>query len=526
MAAPTPAPEPQRGGRLLGLTSLFPPLGLGVVGVLGHVRELPRVLQLTLGVFAVTQLVAALLTPSPLLSVALAAVRSALVAGWVTYGFQAGPHLRLSPLAWALAALSLAALALAAWLRLSAGPDTLLPTALEFLYVTSNSMSIFGMVMVLLALLGPRHWHLTARLPLGVLGSAVMVLGQGRTAWLALGAALLLGLRGRWATPVRLTALALAALTLALPQGRGWVQAAASDSLSGRERIWSDGVQIAQTFPLGGTGPYQYGAYASPFVDPCTTLRTLETVLPTCPAWVQHIGQPWVIAHSGVLHPLAETGMVGTLGWLLLYGTVLLGAWRSGWPLARAVIGGLLVINLLDNATLLPSPGYAELFLALGGAAWAAQRRLSEREAPTVAPGAPAVSGQAAALGAGVGLLTAAVPWWLVLPQQPAGVEVQRLLTPGQYQAGEVYGLYADLRWTAPQGAGYLSVEQCSPLNICQHIGGAAFEGGQLADWVYARLQSEDPTVILRAVATNRERPALPVVLETWEVKRVDPQGE
>ncbi|UFA51508.1 O-antigen ligase family protein [Deinococcus radiophilus] len=535
MAAPTPVPKPGvprqpsalGGGRLLAAAQLFPPLGAGVLGWLGRVRELPTLLQAALGIFVLTQVVAALLTAQPLLSLGLALLRSALVVGWMTYGYSYGRRLNLGWVTGALALVSVLALAMAAWLRMTAGPDTVLPRGLEFLFITSNGMSIVGMVLVLLALLGLRHWSVISRVLLGLLGAGVLVLGLGKAAWLALGVGLLLSLRGRWGQGLRWGMLVLAALALAVPSTRAQVLTLFGNSLSGREQVWTDASRIFSASPLGGTGPYQYGASAAPFGDPCATLRTIEAVVPSCPAWVEGLSQPWIIAHNGTLQALAETGLVGAAGWFLLYGAVLLGAWKSRWPLARALTGSLLVVNTVDNAILLPSPGYAELFLVLGGASWAAwlarPEEASQEAAALPAGSAPAL--QLAALGGAVGVGTAAVPWLLAAPTAPVQVELRRLLTPAQYQSGEVYGLYADLSWAQDlAGDGYLSVEQCSDLNICTRIGGARFEKGRLSEWVYARIREEGPdaqNVALRLTVADQSRLASALVLKEWKVSRV-----
>lgn len=518
-----PSPLPVGGGKLLGTVQLFPPAGIAVLASLRRFRELPALLQAVLSLFVASQLLAALWAPQVTLSLALALLRGVVVTGWVTYGFVKGRHLNMGWVAGALAVVSLLALALAGWLRDGRALEASSGTGLEFLYITANGMSIVGMVMIFLALLGLRHWSLAWRTLLGTLGAGVLILGMGKTAWLAVIFGLVLALTGRWATWLRWGLLGVMALMVTIPEGRAIMLNTIGTSLSGREQVWADAARISTSFSVGGTGPYQYGHWAAPFGNPCATLRTVEAVIPQCPSWVASLGQPWIIAHNGTLQALGETGLVGTAGWFLLYGAAVLGAWKSRWPLARAVTGGLLLINTVDNALLFPSPGYAELFMVVSGAAWArwAAQPDGEQSVGTQQRWSGWPAAQLSLLGAGLAVGTVAVPWLLVTPTDSIRLEQRRLLTPAQYEAGEVYAIYADLsqarRWNK---TGYLSLEQCSELSICSRIGGGRFNQGQFRDWVYGRIKREDTLVRLRLTVADTSRLGSALVIKEWKVRR------
>ncbi|MFC6592965.1 O-antigen ligase family protein [Deinococcus lacus] len=564
MAKPTPAADPSRlpatqgqgsSGRFLAAAVILVPLGAAVLGQLRHFRALPSEMQALLSAFVVLQLVAALFTPHPIISLALAGLRAAVLVSWIVYGYQRASTLQLKWLAGALAGVVAAAAALAAYLRLQAGPGDPLPRALEFLYISSNGMSVLGMLLVFLAAL-QGSWHWTARMLLGLVGTTSLVLGMGKTAWVACALGLAAAywprlpawLRGSSVAAALAGLLAVAALPQLQNTLRTWLPPV-RQALSGRDTVWADAARTAQAHPLGGTGPYQYGAWAAPN-DPCATLTTLESVSSACPAWLNSFGQPWRIAHNAALHAFAETGTVGGAGWLLLFGAAVFGAWKSRWPLARAVVAGSVGLNTLDNVTLLPSPGYAEIFFVIVGASWGlyAQREKAAK-APDAGQAADNLNrtktlGQVTALSAAVAVGTLAVPWVLMTPPGlPGRVEVQHFITPPHYEPGEVYALYAQLHWPAQQKQStrkpYLVIEQCTRLNICSRIGGASFAdaaemvsagqvgaeagGYELKEWVYARVTSTpEQTVRLRA-SVFVPGTGLPLAeLATWEVSAVE----
>ncbi|GGR53932.1 hypothetical protein GCM10008959_14310 [Deinococcus seoulensis] len=505
---------------MLGALPVFPPVSVVSLSALGAWKTVPAGLTVPLAVFAVTQLAAALFTSQVLLSLGLAALRTALVCALVLYGATRGASLNLKWLAGGISMVCVLALVLQSlttgWVGVQGG---LRP--LEFLFSSSNGMSVLGVVLVWLALL-QRAWGWHWRVPVGLLGVAITVLGDGRMAWAALLIGLLAAWRGRLATAVRVL-LMVPLLVVAVWDGaRQPVAEFMGPVISGREEVWTNAANVARSLPVGGAGPYQFGGLAAPFSDPCQTLETLQEVMPGCPAWLSGLQQPWLIAHNGVLQALVETGWVGLLGWAVLWGALLWGAWRSGWAVARAAVAGLLTLNTLDNVTLLPSPGYAEVFFILGGAAWGVWASQPEQ-----LPGTsrslrhwPVGLGNALLLGSALTVTTIWVPWTLITPDRLPPVQVGQVLLPPQYEPDEVYGLYVQLKTSEP--GVYVAVEQCSVQNICVRIGGARFNGVTLEDWVYARVKPDhqDPVVRMRLVISREVRPASRQVLREWEVTR------
>lgn len=504
MTEPISSRPPRRsGGRLLGWLPLIPPLSVLTVGALRDWRSLPGTLRAALLLFVLTQVVAALLSPQPMVSLLLGGLRGAVICGLVAYGARAGRDLNLRPFALGVAALCVAALVTQSLLGWRTPQGTF--RALEFVYANANSLSVLGVLLVCLAL-WDRSWG-AWRWPLGTLGLAVAVLGQGRMAWLACAVGLLAAWRGRRATLTRSALLLLALGALAWAPARQALVTVLGPAISGREAVWETAARVADRWPWGGAGAYQYGAQAQAFPDGCAVPDTLTRLAPGgCPAWLTGVRQPFLIAHNGVLHVLAESGRVGLPGWLILWGTLLWGAWRSGWPLARAVVAGMLTMNVLDNATIIPSVGYAELFFVLGGAAYAA------------VPHSRAALGLGLLTGAALGVLTLLAPWVLGRPAPLPPVTLRTLLLPPTYQAGEVYAIYTDLHISTVAPL-YLAIEQCDAQQRCLRIGGSTIPRGSVQDWVYARLRPGGEQR-LRLVLSDAQRTANGFVLREWVVQR------
>ena len=85
---------------LLAAIPIFPPLYLAALGALGQLRTLPLTARRVLFFFAATQVIAALFTPQPLLSVGLAAARTLLILAMIAAGVYLRDSRHLRPLLW------------------------------------------------------------------------------------------------------------------------------------------------------------------------------------------------------------------------------------------------------------------------------------------------------------------------------------------------------------------------------------------------------------------------------------------
>lgn len=502
--------------RWLGLVPVFPPVSVLSLLAWRAWKGLPKWLRWVLILFVASQVTAALFSPQPVLSLGLAMARAALVGGLVLYGWSRGERLQLRGFAVSIAIVLTTSLGF--WLWNSGENGAARP---EFFWVGSNGIGVLGAVLVWLMVLQEGRWPIWRALGV-LLGVLALWWSEAYAAWLGLGVGLLFAMSHPVVRVMRLLVAAGAAAVLLWRPWRDPLLATVGPLLSGREGVWQAAARISEAFPWGGTGPYQYGSWASPLADRCRTLPVLETILNRadgCPEWLAQLQQPWLIAHSGLLHALAETGWVGTFGWLLLWGILTAGVWLARWPLGQATFLGLLTISLVDNVTLVPSPGYAELFYILGGAGVA---RLVQQE-PTKSVGVSLV-GTGAGVGGLLALCSAGVIWVLSIQVILGTVQVYRLLLPASYQRDEVYAVYADLRLPEPPPTGvFLSVEQCSSLRICQRIGGAQLVENRLQDWVYARIVPghQEAEVTLQITLAPRNQTGAGQVLKRWTVTRV-----
>lgn len=336
---------------------------------------LPRQWGLFLALFVGVQLLAACFTPAPAVSALTALVRSLLTVALIMTGWRLARSdvLRLAILGYAL----VAAVAFATTLLLPG--HGLLSSRLVHPYYTTVSLGLGGALGVLTALTwkGGPGWLRWG----GGLTCLLMFLWSGSRGPLV---ALLAGLLGIAAVSWRgrkglLLANVGAALlgggTLLVSSGTsGTVLSRLSDStLNSRGAYWADALDAAQRWPLGGAGTYQLGpSLSTQFGESCQMwLASAQGFGEACPAWASQLRGAWLIAHNTALHLLGETGILGLSAWLALLAALTVCAWRSRDPLLNGLLWAGLAMGLVDNPTLLPSLGHAELFWLAGGIALA-----------------------------------------------------------------------------------------------------------------------------------------------------------
>ncbi len=347
---------------VIGLTPVFPPLYLVAFGGLRSLRDLPCVMRWVLLFFAVTQLTAALFTPRPLASLVLAAARVLFLLAMISAGVWLRDSRRLRPLVW--------------------GYTLVFGTAWIYTLVTLGLPGVQGRLshpyyyIVSLGLLGAICLWLVVswrgaspwwRIPVGALATITMVATGSRGPLLAfvigIVAATLNGGRHFLRLLIPLLLIGVAAFGL-VPQLRAVnpLERLATGGLTGRDEVWQNAWDAFQFNPAGGSGPYQLGPYLTfLYKDGCTLNPVLEQNGIHCPAWLRPYTGAWLIAHNAALHVLAETGVIGALGYLAVF---LLGAWRT-WrsrdSLLVAVFWGFTAMNLVDVVIAVPSPHFAEL---------------------------------------------------------------------------------------------------------------------------------------------------------------------
>lgn len=134
--------------------------------------------------------------------------------------------------------------------------------------------------------------------------------------------------------------------------------------------------------PIGGVGPYQLGPYLSfLYRGGCRLWDAAERLGFSCPSWLEPFYGAWLIAHNVVLQALGESGVVGTLGWLVLYLFAGYAVFRAREPLMAAIFTGFMAMGLVDNPTAVPSLHLGEVFWVAVGMAMAQARLFSGGEA-------------------------------------------------------------------------------------------------------------------------------------------------
>lgn len=466
---------------MLGLLPIIPPLALLSLWNLKDLKQLPKPWLTLLGVFLGTQLLAATLTPDPRLSVPLALARAALTVALLLTGYTLGTTRALRPALIGYALVALTAFATTLLLH----PTEALNTRLIHPYYTSVSLGLAGTLGLLLAVTwqgGPLWWR-----TLGGLTSLSMFLWSGSRGPLialiaGLIAALAVSLKSQW-RPALIALTGAAALIFALqtnaPGGltTNVTGRFMENTLTGRGAYWADALNTTRTHPWGGVGPYQLGPHLTTQYSPTSCqlwLKKDRYGLNTCPPTLNQLRGMWLIAHNTAFHLLGETGIVGLSGWLALMGALALTTWRSRDPLLNALTWATAAIGLVDNPTLLPNLGHAELYWLAGGLAIAQTQHSKHPTTHTLnlAPAAPLIGC--------VLLVYFTLPLWLDRikpPPTPNLPTFQAITMPTQLNAGEATSLF--MQASIPAGQYPYTLQACPTSQPCQTLTSGTLNGPQ-----------------------------------------------
>lgn len=356
---------------LIALVPVVPPLYLAAFAALGYWRALRPLARGVLLFYLGSQLAAALLAPSPLLSVPLALVRGLFVVALLLAG------VRLADVRWLhylLAGLVVVYL-LAFWTSFAAFGPHFLERRLVHPYYTTVSIGLAGALGVLLALDWRARWWW--KLPVAALALAALAFSgsRGAMAVLVVGglvAAMLRGRRYLWGLAAAGGVAGLGYLLLASGERVTALARLFSLNPSGRDLVWERAYAAFVQHPWGGVGPYQLGPWlTSLYRSGCHLWAGARSLGLDCPGWLEPFYGAWLIGHNLLLHSLGETGVLGTLGLLALLALVGYAAVRAREPLLAAIYFGYLAMSLVDNPMAVPSLHLAEVFWVAGGMALA-----------------------------------------------------------------------------------------------------------------------------------------------------------
>lgn len=357
---------------LIALVPVFPPLYVISFYSLRYWRMLGPALRKAAAFYLLAQLLAALFTPSPLLSLSLAALRGLFIVSLLLTGAL------LRDKRWLYYLIIGASLTLVVsfattfdiltW-RFFAG-------RLMHPYYTVTSLGIAA-ALTLWLLVSWKSGPLWLRLLLLMLAFTALVMAgsRGAIAGFVAGAvaASLAGERAYlWASVLVVPFLGLRYATLSQAAWKQELGRLFSLSLSGRGQVWERAWAAFLSHPWGGVGPYQLGPWLNPdhhALQPYYALYRLG--VRKMPAILEPISGAWLIAHDVFLHSLTETGLLGTAGFLAL---LLLSGYavvKARDPLLAAIYFGFLTMGLVDNPTAVPSLFFAEVFWVAAGMALA-----------------------------------------------------------------------------------------------------------------------------------------------------------
>jgi O-antigen ligase len=215
--------------------------------------------------------------------------------------------------------------------------------------------------------------------------TVAMFLSGTRTAWLAVGLALIFVLPiARTKALVRLAAasvvvvVAVSSLPQLVPMMDLRVSTAISSGGAGRVSIWADGIAIIERHPLAGVG---FGGFPNAFAAQELGYEFDSLV----PFTFGGIGRN---PHSIYIRVLAETGLIGLILWLLFVGKLIAQSARRGIPSYLNLVMVVLMIVGVFQDVLLSKVFWLPLAYFAGLGASAHERpRVSEDEG-NIWPGA------------------------------------------------------------------------------------------------------------------------------------------
>lgn len=428
-----------------------------------RVRLLHPQMRLVFMLFFGSQLIAALFTPQPVLAVILTCLRSALLLGLICVG--AGLSAR--HLLWLLPSLFVVYVTAYVDAFLGQRSQSLLSVRLLHPFLTSTSLGLagaFGALICLSAFRLPLWW----RLPLGLLAFSVCVLSGSRAALFGLlvGALIILiSQKQRWAALLIGGAAFLVVSSVGNLGQNNTLERFSSISNSDRDLIWSNTISVIAAHPVGGVGPYQLGNSLLPPSQKCELWPSLAERGIQCPAFINTAKGAWLIAHNMMLQQLAEAGIIGALGYALLVGCAALLMLRSQ-PVLASICAVLLVVSLVDNVLLVPSPFFSEIFwLALG-----ISQRGDSRESEGILPEcSQQLVSPSHVLGAALAVLIVfTFPLWTSLSAHRASQSVQLVAASGPrtWSQSTAYPTYVTLKG---QGKYRVVVRAC--LETCRTLG-------------------------------------------------------
>jgi O-Antigen ligase len=468
---------------------------------LPQLRRLPRPALWVLGFYAFSQQLPALFTPEPLLASVLALARTLLMFGLIGVGVALGDSQRLRPFAIGLGITFVTALGYS----LTSGAD-IFSSRLSHPYMTSITLGIGGAFGIWIALfIQGRLWW---RLPLGVLSLSVLLLSGSRGPLAAAVVGCLVGLSVQWKRRNSLVLLLGASLLgggvlLGDRLGLQAISRLNSVDASGRDAIWYNTLGVINGHPLAGIGSYRLGKYISKSDLNCKFNNNVNIL--KCPKFVGSLGNPWSIAHNGLLQILAETGPFGSTGLLLLLSSALVMSLYSKNSITSSVFFGSIFLNIYDNTFLVPSPFFAEITFICVGLNLVSLRSLSLR------PLAVTFST--------VCVFIFPMSFGIIQIHNMPTASVQFLNHSAYYSPGREY--YVSVVYRIPKGNYNLSINLCS--NNCKEIFSSVFtsDSGKSPTIIYRRLIDDEPAVSmqLRLYRADYSYGGIPLLQNSWNLK-------
>lgn len=136
---------------------------------------------------------------------------------------------------------------------------------------------------------------------------------------------------------------------------------------SNRDQIWFSAIDALPKIPLFGVGAYSIGKNLTDLSSHCELWPSIRDLGVSCINIFENVQMYWLIAHNGFIQSVADSGIFGFAFTTLLLTAAVCGFVASSNVFSASILFGLVVSSNVDASTLIPSPGFGEIYWILIG---------------------------------------------------------------------------------------------------------------------------------------------------------------
>ncbi|WP_189068115.1 O-antigen ligase family protein [Deinococcus radiotolerans] len=355
------SPPPQWVSWLIALVPVLPPLYLASFSRLRDLASIPQSAKYLIGGFLLTQLISTAFTDNPVLSLLLIGLHSFLILSLIAVGLYLKSSIYVFPIIY-----GQVFIIISSWIFTILENVNLL-NRLSGPYYHSVSLGFTAALFVWLVYYSDKG--LIFKISMIIIALITLLATGSRGAALALITGFIGAILKR---NLRFIFFAFLCILLLLPvMSRG--NSVIFDHISGRglshrDVVWAEALSSWKKNPIGGVGLYQAGPHITQLmVGGCSLTQAAEIAGASCPKSLEAFISANLTAHNLVINQGLSTGIIGLLGFLVLFIYFARQIILTDSPLPNAILFGYTFMNIFDVTVILPTLHYGELFWVFCG---------------------------------------------------------------------------------------------------------------------------------------------------------------